>query len=106
MQLLDHQWWCLNNTVFVSFTGGQAVHLASEAVQGASLTLEGVHDVKGCDSLPTSVLCVCHSIPDHVLQEHLEHSTRLLVDEARNTLDTSTTSQTPDGGFCDSCRNA
>ena len=77
--------------------------LASKAVQGASLTLQSVHNVKGCDSLPAGVLCVCDSVPDHILKEHLEHATGLLVDETTDTLDTSTASQTPDGRLCDAC---
>ena len=49
------------------------------------------------------MLGVGDSVPDHVLQEHLEHTPGLLVDEARDTLDTSTASQTPDGGLGDAC---
>ncbi len=82
-----------------------AQHLTAKAVQGASLALQGVHDVEGCDSLSAGVLSVGDSIPDHVLQEHLEHSAGLLVDEARDTLDTSTASETPDGGLGDACRS-
>ena len=83
---------------------GYAECLASKAVQGASLTLQGVHNIKCCDGLPTGVLSVGDSIPDHILQEHLEHTPGLLIDEARDTLDTSTTSQTPDGGLGDACK--
>ena len=77
--------------------------LTAKAVQGASLALQGVHDVEGCDGLPACVLSVCDSIPDHVLQEHLEHAPGLLVDEARNTLDASTASQSPDGRLGNAC---
>ena len=79
--------------------------LTAKAVQGASLALQGVHNVKGCDSLPAGVLSVGDSVPDHILQEHLEHTTGLLVDETRDTLDTSTASQTPDGRLGDACKS-
>jgi hypothetical protein len=83
---------------------GQAVEcLTAEAVQGASLALQSVDNVKGSDGLPASVLGVGDCIPDHILQEYLQHTPGLLVDEARDTLNTSTASQTPDGGLGDAC---
>ena len=75
--------------------------LAAEAVQGAALALEGVHDVHGGDSLPLGVLGVGHGVTDDVLQEHLEHPTGLLVDEAGDTLDSTSACQTADGGLGD-----
>jgi hypothetical protein len=77
---------------------------ATKAVQGAALALERVHDIEGCNSLPAGVLGVGHSIPDHILQEYLKHTPGLLVDEARDALDASTASQTPDGGLGDACK--
>ena len=75
--------------------------LTAESVQGASLPLEGVDNVHGSDSLPLGVFGVGDSIPDDVLKEHLEHATGLLIDEARDALDATTASQTPDGGLGD-----
>jgi len=75
--------------------------LAAEAVQGAALALEGVHDVHGGDSLPLGVLGVGHGVTDDVLQEHLEHPTGLLVDEAGDALDSTSACQTADGGLGD-----
>ena len=87
------------------FEGGalqpQGLRLASEAVQGAALALEGVDHVKGCHGLAPGVLCVGHSVTDHVLQEHLEHAPGLLIDEARDALDAATPGQAPDGGLGD-----
>ena len=76
-------------------------HLTAEAVQGASLAFQGIDDIHGSDGLPLGVLGVGDSITDHVLKEHLQDTTGLLVDEARDTLDTTTTSQTADGGLGD-----
>ncbi len=56
--------------------------LSTEAVQGPALPLEGVHHVEGRHSLAAGVLGVGDSITDDVLQEDLENSTGLLVDEA------------------------
>ena len=75
--------------------------LASESVKGSALALEGVDDVKCCDCLPPGVLCVGHGIPDDVLKEDLEDAPGLLVDQAGDTLDASTTSQPTDGWLCD-----
>ena len=75
--------------------------LTSESIQGTSLPLEGIDHIHGGDSLPLGVLGVGDSIPDHVLKEHLEDSTGLLIDEARDPLDSSTSRQTTDSGLGD-----
>ena len=75
--------------------------LTSESVEGAALPLEGVDNVHGSDGLPLGVLSVGDSIPDDILQEDLEDTPGLLVDEARDTLDTTTASQTPNGRLGD-----
>lgn len=76
------------------FTRTVCSNLTAESVQSASLALQGVHNVHGRDSLPLGVLSVGDSIADDVLKEHLQHAPRLLVDESRNTFDTTTTGQT------------
>ena len=76
-------------------------NLTAESVQGTSLALEGVDDVHGGDGLPLGVLGVGDGIPDDVLKEDLEDTSGLLVDESRDTLDSSTASQSPDGGLGD-----
>ena len=75
--------------------------LATKAIQGAALPLESVDDVHGGDSLPLGVLSVGDSISDDVLQEDLENSTSLLIDETRDPLDSSTAGQSPDGRLGD-----
>eukprot|EP00952_Eustigmatos_sp_NYUAD-ZCMA_P012445 50017-Eustigmatos_ZCMA.PRE.1 len=52
--------------------------LLTEAVEGASLPLERVHDVERRDGLAARVLGVRDRVADHVLQEHLEHAAGLL----------------------------
>ena len=65
------------------------------------MPLEGIDDIHGGDSLPLGVFGVGDSIPDDVLKEDLEDSTGLLIDEARDTLDSTTTRQPSDGGLGD-----
>ena len=76
-------------------------NLTAESVQGASLALEGVDHIHGSHGLPLGVLGVGDGIPDHVLEEHLEDTTGLLVDEAGDPLDSSPPRQTADGGLGD-----
>ena len=76
--------------------------LAAEAVQGAALTLQSVDDVHGGDGLALGVLGVRNGVTDDVLEEHLEDTAGLLVDEAGDSLDTTTTSQTANGGLSNS----
>ena len=66
------------------------------------MSLEGVDDIHGCDGLSLGVLAVGDGISDDVLEEHLQNSTSLLVDEAGDSLDSSTTGKTTDGGLGDS----
>jgi hypothetical protein len=47
------------------------------------------------------VLSVGDSITDDTLEEGLENTAGLLVDHGRDTLDTTTTSETSDSGLCD-----
>ena len=76
--------------------------LTSESVEGTSLPLEGIDDIHSGDSLPLGVFGIGDGITDDVLKEDLEDTTGLFVDQARDTLDTSTSRQTADGGLGDS----
>ena len=75
--------------------------LASETVQSTSLTLQSIDNVHGCDCLPLGVLRVGDGITDDVLQEDLQDSTGLLVDETTDALHSTTTSETTDGWLGD-----
>ena len=75
--------------------------LSSESVEGASLALESVDDIHGGDGLSLGVLAVGDCVTDDVLKEHLQDTTGLLVDEAGDTLDSTTTGKTTDGGLGD-----
>jgi len=75
--------------------------LTTESVEGSALPLQGIDDIHGGDSLPLGVLGVGDSITDDVLKENLEDTSGLLIDEARDTLDTTSASQTADSGLGD-----
>jgi hypothetical protein len=75
--------------------------LAAEAVEGAALPLEGVDHVERRHRLALGVLSVGDGIADDALEELLEDSPGLLVDHAADTLDTTTTCETADGGLGD-----
>ena len=79
----------------------QACNLSSESVQSTSLPLEGIDDIHSGDSLPLGVFGVGDGIPDHVLEEDLEDSASLLIDEPRDPLDSSPPRQTTDSGLSD-----
>ena len=76
--------------------------LTAESVQGTSLSLQSVDNVHGCDGLPLGVLGVGDGVTDHVLKEHLQDTSGLLVDQTGDTLHTTSASQTADGGLRDS----
>ena len=74
----------------------------SKSVESSALSLQGVDYIHGGDSLSLGVLCVGDGVTDDILEEHLQDSTSLLVDQSGDTLDTTSAGQTPDGGLCDS----
>ena len=76
--------------------------LSTESVEGSSLTFQGVDDIEGGDSLSLGVLGVGDSITDDVFQEDFEDTSGLFVDQAGDTLDTTSASQSSDGGLGDS----
>jgi hypothetical protein len=76
--------------------------LTSETVEGLALTLEGVDNIHGGNSLTTGVLRVGNRVTNDVLEEDLQDSTSLFVDETGDTLDTTTTGKTADSRLGDS----
>ena len=55
--------------------------LTTETVQGAALSLQSIDDVERGDGLTLGVLSVGDGITDDALEEGLEDSTGLLVDD-------------------------
>jgi hypothetical protein len=76
-------------------------NLATETVQGTALALESVDNVERSNGLALGVLGVGDGVTDDGLQEGLEDTTSLLVDHGRDTLDTTTASETADSGLGD-----
>jgi len=70
----------------------ETMGLTTESVKGLSLTLEGVDNVHGSNSLTASMLGVGDGITDDVFKEYLKNTTGLLVDKTTDTLNTTTTS--------------
>ena len=93
-------WWPLKEPLL--FCQVRTGSLTSESVQGTSLPLQGVDDVHGGHGLPLGVLGVGDGITDHILQEDLEHTAGLLVDQTGDTLHSAAASQTADSGLGDS----
>ena len=75
--------------------------LASKSIEGASLPLEGIDNIHGSDSLPLGMLSVGDSIPDHIFQENFEDSSGFLIDQATDSFDTTSASQSSDGRLRD-----
>ena len=78
-----------------------AAALGTETVEGTAGALECVDDVEGGDGLALGVLGVGDGITNDTLKEGLEDVAGLFVDHGRDTLDTTTTSETADGGLGD-----
>lgn len=77
------------------------VSLTAETVQGASLTFQSVDDVHGRDGLPLGVFGVGDRVADHVLEEHLEDTARLFIDQTGDTFYATSAGQTTYGRLRD-----
>ena len=75
--------------------------LATESVDGSSLAFQGVDDVQGGDGLSLGVVAVGHGVLDDLLEEELQDTPGLVVDQAGDSLDSATARQTADRGFGD-----
>ena len=70
--------------------------LTSESVQSTALPLQSVDHIHGGDSLPLGMLSVGDCVTDHILQEDLQHTPGLFIDQSRDTLHTTSAGQTSD----------
>ena len=66
------------------------------------MAFQSVHNIKGCDCLSLGMLGVGDGITDDIFQENFEDTTGLFVDQAGDTLDTTSAGQSSDGGLGDS----
>ena len=69
-------------------------------VKRAALAFECINHIKRRDRLALCMLCVCDRVPDDALKKQLENATRFIVDQAGNTLHTTTTGQAPNRWLC------
>ena len=80
---------------------GKLESLTAETVEGTALALESLDHIGGGDSLPLGVLGVGDRVLDHVLQKYFQDPTGLLVNEPRDALHTTTTSQAAESRLSD-----
>ncbi|KAL7465510.1 hypothetical protein ACHAXS_010976 [Conticribra weissflogii] len=102
-RILENPVGCIQCEISIQIgEGDQKIRcLSTKTVESLSLALERIHYIHGRHSLTTSVLSVRDRVADHVLEEDLQHSSRLLVNETGNTLHAATTRETTDGGLGD-----
>jgi hypothetical protein len=86
--------------------------LDTETIEGATAALKRINDIEGSNGFPLCVFSISHGVADNLksrlkpyntesmitytLKEVLQHSTGFFIDEARDTLDTTTTSEAAD----------
>lgn len=75
--------------------------LPSKTIQGSTLALQSIDNVHGSDGLPLGMLSVGDCVSDDVLQKDLENTTSLFVDQARDSLYTTSPSKATDGWLGD-----
>ena len=65
------------------------------------MSLEGIDDIKGGDSLSLGVLSVGNGVLDNVLEEASEDNSGLVIDEGADSLDTTSSGESSDGWLGD-----
>ncbi|WVZ03616.1 hypothetical protein V8G54_024422, partial [Vigna mungo] len=73
----------------------QSIESASKTIECPSLSLQRIHHVHGRNSLPPSVLGIGHSVANHILQEYLQHSSGLFIDQSTDPLHATSSRQSP-----------
>jgi hypothetical protein len=58
-------------------------HLTTETIQGATLSLESIDNIKRGDGLSLGVLSVCDCVTDNTLKEGLQDTSGLLIDHCK-----------------------
>ena len=96
-----YMWWSWKRPLSWGVVLGLLRCLTAESVQSAALSLQSVDNIHSGDCLPLGMLGVGDGITDDILKEHFENTTGLLIDETRDTLDTTSASKTADSGLGD-----
>ena len=65
--------------------------LTTESVKGSSLSLQCINYIERRNGLALGVLSVGDRVTDNTFKEALEDSSGLLIDQSRDTFDTTTT---------------
>ncbi|KAK9145838.1 hypothetical protein Sjap_005741 [Stephania japonica] len=68
----------------------------AKAIEGAALPLQSINHIHSRNSLPPRVLSVSHRVANDILQEYLEHSPGLFVDQSADPLHASSPSEPSD----------
>ena len=86
-----------SNTALVNI----ASKIEDTHVDGATLTVQGPHNIRGAHSLTLAHFNHSANVAKKVLQEKLQVEPRLLVDVGRDALDAAAASEAADGGLGD-----
>ena len=86
-----------SNTALVNI----ASKIEDTHVDGAALTVQSPHNVRGAHSLALAHFNYSANVAKKVLQEKLQVEPRLLVDIGRDALDAAAASEAADGGLGD-----
>lgn len=81
---------------FFSLVRRETGNLTAKTVQSAALSFQSIDHIHGGYGLPLSVLGVGDGVADYVLQEDLEDTASFFINQTRNTLDATSSSQTSD----------
>ena len=75
---------------------------ATETIEGSALSLESIDDIESSDGLSLGVFSVSNWVTDDVFEEWSEDNSGLVIDEGRDSLDTSSSGKSSNSWLGDS----
>ena len=98
LQIKAYFFFRVNNILIYTEEWKLTIHssLTTETVQGSTLSLQSVNDIERSNGLSLGVLSVSDSVSDNVLQKGLQDTSDFLIDQSRDTLDTTSSGQSSD----------
>ena len=75
--------------------------LSTKSIESAALTLQGIDNVHGSDSLSLGVVSVSDRVANDALQKDAQNGAGLFVNQVADALDTTTAGEAANGGLGD-----
>ena len=95
------QGW-MSTIIIITLASTNSKSKITESIQGSSLSLQSIDNIQSSHRLSIRMHWIRHGVMDHFFQKGFQNTTGFLVDQARDSFDSSSSSQSSDGWFSNS----